>query len=80
MMDIDKKNLKAFGETLKKHRKTKSLSQRKLAQRCDVEYSSIPRIEQGLVSIQLLTVFELAKGLNIHPKELFNFDFDPENK
>lgn len=68
-----------FGKTLRKHRKEKGLSYRELARRCDVEYSNIGRIENGLVSIQLLTLFELAKGLGIHPRELFNFEFNPES-
>ena len=66
-----------FGKTLEKHRKEKGFSYRELARRCNVEYSNIGRIEKGRVSIQLLTVFELAKGLEIHPRELFNFEFDP---
>ncbi len=68
-----------FGKTLRKHRKEKGLSYRELARRCNVEYSNIGRIEKGWVSIQLLTVFELAKGLGVHPRELFDFDFNPES-
>lgn len=68
-----------FGKTLQKHRKEKGLSYRELARRCDVEYSNVGRIENGLVSIQLLTLFELAKGLGIHPRELFDFEFNPES-
>lgn len=77
-MGTKKDMLGLFGKQLKKHRTSRKLSLRKLAQRCDVEYSSIGRIENGQVSIQLLTVFELAKGLEIHPKELFDFDMKCE--
>lgn len=73
-MQPKNKNLIAFGQRVKDIRIGKKLSYRKLALQCNVEYSHIIRIEQGLVSIQLLTVFELAKGLNVHPKELFNFE------
>ena len=72
----DRGFLMIFGENLRKHRLKKGLSYRKLAQRCNVEYTHIRKIERGLVSIQLLTILELAKGLNIHPKELFDFKFD----
>jgi len=70
----------AFGGKLKEIRQKKNLSYRKLAQRCDVEYSHIIKIEKGLVSIQMLTLFELAKGLDVHPKELFNFKIDIKNE
>ena len=50
-----------------------------MAQHCNIDYSDISKIEKGKINIQLLTVFELAKGLNIHPKELFDFDFSLEN-
>ena len=35
-----------------------------------------PQLRQA---IQLSTVFELAKGLEIHPRELFNFELDPHS-
>ena len=70
------KNLIAFGKKVKYHRiEEKKLSLRDLAKRCDVEHSKIAKIEKGLVRIQLPTVFELAKGLEIHPKKLFDFSF-----
>lgn len=65
--------LKVFGINLKATRLDKNLSYRQLAQRCDIDYSHISRIEKGEINIQLSTVLELAKGLEIHPKELFNF-------
>ncbi len=69
------KNLMAFGKKVKYYRtEEKKLSLRELAKRCDVEHSKIAKIEKGLVKIQLPTVFELAKGLEIHPKLLFEFD------
>ncbi|AVR44241.1 XRE family transcriptional regulator [Christiangramia fulva] len=69
------RNLVAFGKKVKYYRtKEKKLSLRGLAKRCDVEHSKIAKIEKGQVKIQLPTVFELAKGLEIHPKELFNFE------
>jgi len=69
------KNLIAFGKQVKHYRtEEKNLSLRDLAKRCDVEHSKIAKIEKGLVRIQLPTVFELAKGLEIHPKELFDFE------
>ena len=67
---------KLFGENLKKIRKTKNLSFRKLATRCNIDYSDISKIEKGKRSIQLSTIFQLAKALNVYPKELFDFDME----
>ncbi len=67
--------LKAFGERIAVLRKSKNLSYRKLAQRCNVDYSDISKIEKGLIKIQLPTILELAKGLEVHPRDLFDFDF-----
>tara|TARA_R110000772_G_scaffold102411_1_gene203164 strand:- start:437 stop:676 length:240 start_codon:yes stop_codon:yes gene_type:complete len=66
--------LKAFGERIAVLRKSKNLSYRKLAQRCNVDYSDISKIEKGLIKIQLPTILELAKGLEAHPRDLFDFD------
>ncbi len=63
-----------FGERLKKLRIFKKLSYRQMAQRCDLDYSYISKIEKGQHNIQLTTVLELSKGLNILPKELFDLD------
>jgi transcriptional regulator with XRE-family HTH domain len=79
MESISKKRLlMAFGETLARIRKEKNMSYRELAQLCDVDHSQISKIEKGKVSLQLATLFELAKGLNIEPAELLNFKFDYE--
>jgi transcriptional regulator with XRE-family HTH domain len=66
----------AFGEHLAKLRIKQDLSYRQLAQRCDVDFSNISKIEKGEINIQLRTVKELAKGLSVHQRELFNFDFN----
>ncbi len=75
-MNIDLSNEKfliSFGEKLKLIRTSKNLSYRQMAQRCDLDYSYISKIEKGQHNIQLTTVLELAKGLNIKTKELFEF-------
>ncbi len=65
--------LLTFGENLKKIRQEKGLSLRKMATLCDLDDSNISKIENGKFNIQLSTIFELAKGLNIKPKELLDF-------
>jgi transcriptional regulator with XRE-family HTH domain len=62
-----------FGANLKKIREGKGLSLRVLAAMCDLDDSQISKIENGKWDIQLSTIFELAKGLGIDPKELLDF-------
>ena len=47
-----------------------------MATRCNIDYSDIGKIERGNRNIQMSTVLELAKGLGVHPKELFDFEFE----
>jgi transcriptional regulator with XRE-family HTH domain len=64
-----------FGKQLEKQRTIKNLSYRQLAQRCDLDHSDISKMEKGERNIKLSSIFQLSKGLNIHPKELFEFEF-----
>ncbi len=68
--------LNTFGRKVYSLRKEKKFSYRELAKRCDVDFSDISKIEKGERNIQLSTVLELAKGLEIHPQELFSFELD----
>lgn len=77
MMHIDKvKFLELLGNQIKTLRKEKGLSLRQLAQLCDIDYSDISKIEKGQRNIQISTILELTKGLDIHPKDLFDFDIE----
>lgn len=68
--------LKSFGKNLKKIREKKEVSLRELAASCNVDHSNIGKIEKGEFNITLLTILELSKGLEIHPKKLLDFEFD----
>lgn len=65
-----------FGKQIEKLRTQQNLSFRQLAQRCNIDFSNISKIEKGDINIQLGTILELAKGLNVQPKDLFDFKFD----
>jgi transcriptional regulator with XRE-family HTH domain len=71
--------LKLFGENHKKIREAKGLSLRSQAALCRVDYSDIAKIEKGEKNITLLTVLELAKALEVHPKKLLDLPFDLED-
>lgn len=71
--------LKEFGDNLRKLREARGLSLRNLAAQCRLDHSDISRIERGEKNITILTILELAKGLDIHPKKLFDLDFRLED-
>lgn len=73
--ELDNQFLKSFGTNLHRFRTAKKLSYRKLAQLCNVDHSQISKTEKGQISIQLKTIFDLARALDVHPKDFFDFDF-----
>lgn len=70
------KYLKTIGNNIKILRTERKLSYRSLAQKCDVDHSQISKIEKGFVSFEILTLIEIAKGLEIHPRAILDFDID----
>lgn len=77
MNEKDVKRLKKFRENLIRLRKDKNLTQRGLSYLCDVDHSKISKLESKEDSnLSLTTLFELAKGLAVHPKELIDYEFD----
>lgn len=76
MKEKDKRRLQLFSEQLIKLRKERGLSQRELSSRCDVDYGKISKIENNKANLTFTTLIELAEGLDVHPKELLDIDFD----
>ena len=76
MATLQQEYLKKFGENLKKVREAKGLSQRALATSCNVDSSHISKIERGEKNITILTIIELAHGLEVKPKKLWDFEID----
>lgn len=70
----DEKFLKSFGKHLRKLRKEKGLTQEQLAFNIDFEISQISRMERGLLNTSISTANEIAKGLEIPLKDLFDFN------
>ena len=63
----------AFGSRLKEIRESKNVSLMEVSMKCELDDSKISKIENGKFNIQLSTIFELAKGLEVEPKELLDF-------
>jgi len=80
MLDENKKKdfLAKFGKRLGEIKKTKGLTYRKIAANCDLDSSYISKIEKGTENITLETLLNLAYGLEIEPKELFDFEVKTE--
>lgn len=77
LKERDMARLKKFRLKLRSLREEQGLSQRGLAARCDVSHTRINDIEnQDKVNLNLTTLFELARGLKVHPRELIDYEFD----
>ena len=73
---VSKKNqavLQKFGAHLEKLRRERGLSLRELSYACSIDNSKISKIEKGLINITMITILDLAYGLEISPTELLNF-------
>ena len=77
MKERDKQRLTGFRERLRNIREAQGLSLRQLSYNCDVDYAKISKLESDdKTNLNLTTLFELARGLKIHPKELIDYEFD----
>ncbi len=74
--ESDKILLAKLGTRLNELRMQKGLSLRQLSHLSNLDYSTIGKIEKGQVNITFTTLVELAKALEISPKELLEFDLD----
>ena len=70
----DKKALRRFGLHLADIRREKKLSLRDLSSACDIDNSKISKIEKGMINVTFTTILELAAGLDVHPKKLFDYE------
>jgi len=76
MKEKDKKRLKKIAAQLVKLRKKKGISQRELSSRCDVDYGKISKLENNKANLTVTTLIELAEGLEVHPRDILDIDFD----
>jgi len=74
--DIFDKYKKRLGARIKHLRTSKGYSLNDLATLCDMEKTSISRIENGRTNITFKTALYLCKGLNVPLKDLFDIPTD----
>jgi len=73
---LDKKhsdNYKQLGLNIAYYRKSKGLSQSRLAEKIDISRTHMSRIETADCAVSLDIIFEICKTLEIAPKQLFDF-------
>ncbi|MBL0050641.1 MAG: helix-turn-helix transcriptional regulator [Bacteroidetes bacterium] len=66
--------LKKLGAQIVKYRKANNLSQAELAHKIGKDPQSIERVENGKINASSFYLSEVAKGLEISMKKLFDFD------
>ena len=66
---------KRFGAKLAYVRKSRKLSQMKLAEIVDMNFNYIGQIERGEANVTIKTMIVLANALGVELKELFDFSF-----
>lgn len=70
----DKKRLKQFGETLRRLRKLKGVSQEQLAFEAELDRSFVGQVERGERNLSLLNIHRLAEALDVSIEKLFCAD------
>ena len=70
---MSKNYQKKLGKNIRDIRKYKGLSQEKLAELVNKTRNYIGMVERAEINVPVLVIFDIAKALNIHPKELFEF-------
>ncbi len=74
-MDKNNELEKKFGTKLAYIRKSKKLSQMKLAEMVNMNFNYIGQIERGEANVTIHTMKILANALDVEMKELFTFTF-----
>lgn len=65
---------KKVGKRIQQVRIEKGLSQRELAFKCDMEKSSITRIESGRTNLTLKSLYIISKELNVSINDLVKIE------
>ncbi|MBY0485753.1 MAG: helix-turn-helix domain-containing protein [Flavobacteriaceae bacterium] len=76
MKNDNKKYYKKFGENLQNLIEKQGKDVMTIASVGNIEQKQVYRVLNGEHGANLKTIIAIAKGLDIHPKELFDFQFD----
>jgi transcriptional regulator with XRE-family HTH domain len=67
----DLAKIKILGQNIRRIRTDRKLTMQQLANQADIELSQIYRIETAKINPKFITVLNIAKALEIDPKDLF---------
>ncbi|WP_395052636.1 helix-turn-helix domain-containing protein [Flavobacterium sp.] len=74
-MEIDEKLfIINFGKRLREIRISKNLSQEIVANDCNIPINQIGRIERAEINTSIITIYKIAKALDIKIQDLLNFE------
>jgi predicted transcriptional regulator len=71
----NQKYLNAFGQHLAQLLKEKEKTPEEVAAHAHIETKQVYRVINGEHSASISIIYAISKGLNVHPKVLFDFDF-----
>ncbi|MGH1517090.1 helix-turn-helix domain-containing protein [Chryseobacterium sp. JK1] len=75
-MDINKDLRIHIGKQISVLRTKKKLTQQDLEFFTGIDTADISKYESGKINLTLRTILKFATALQVHPKELFDFEFD----
>lgn len=75
-MDILKDLTIGIGKKIKAVRKYKGLTQETLGLITGIDSADISKYETGKINLTLKTISRFSIALEVHPKELYDFDLD----
>jgi len=62
--------IKLLANNIRKQRETKKMTMEQLANRANIEYSQVSRIERGLINTSISVIFAIAHALEVAPSDL----------
>ncbi len=65
--------VKYVGERIRLYRKNSGMSMEEMARKINKSKASISKYEAGKISIDIVTLFDIAEALNISPFQLFDY-------
>lgn len=70
----NEKAILIVGKNIRRYREQSELTIMQLADKLDVDYSQISRIERGIVNTNISVIFDIAEVLNIDASKLLEED------
>ena len=75
-MDIKGDFLKGIGDMIVEYREQNNQTQNDIGFLTGIENSEISKYEKGKINMTISTLLKFAQALDVHPKQLFEFDFE----